>query len=170
MILRWIGAICIVIGSGFIGLAHTYHHKKTVNLLKQVISAVDYMERELKYRHPPVPELFSSAAEHISGTIGELLKHVAIETELRFHQDVRTCFDIVMEKSFHLPDIIVCACQLIGSAIGEFDISGQIENLNNVHSECLTMQDKLTEEQDIRMRSFQTLALCCGAAVAILLI
>jgi hypothetical protein len=54
--------------------------------------------------------------------------------------------------------------------MGKFDIDGQINGLEAVRSLCRRMLDELTSGREVRLRNYQTLGLCAGAALVILFI
>ena len=59
---------------------------------------------------------------------------------------------------------------LLGESLGRFDINGQLKGLESVRSSCRTALDSMTENREVRLRNYQTLGLCAGAALAIILI
>ena len=58
----------------------------------------------------------------------------------------------------------------LGRSLGRFDLEGQLRGIDAVRHETLEALEKLTHDQDERLRSYQTLGLCAGAALAILLL
>ena len=58
----------------------------------------------------------------------------------------------------------------LGRTLGRFDLDGQVQGIEAVRNEILTALEKLVKDQDARLRSYQTLGLCAGAALAILLL
>jgi hypothetical protein len=57
----------------------------------------------------------------------------------------------------------------LGRTLGHFDLDGQIQGIEAVRQEAVASLDKLTKDKEARLRSYQTLGLCAGAALAILL-
>ena len=54
--------------------------------------------------------------------------------------------------------------------IGKFNVNGQIKGFSSVNEACKQHLHRLSEGRDTRLRSYQTLGLCAGAALAILLV
>ena len=54
--------------------------------------------------------------------------------------------------------------------LGKFDMSGQLRGLENARNVCRENLELLMYNKDRRLRSYQTLGLCAGAAVAILFV
>ena len=62
---------------------------------------------------------------------------------------------------------LVCTLQL-GDSLGRFDLSGQIQGLASVQKRAEFELEQLRRNQDVRLRSYQTLGLCAGAALVVL--
>ena len=58
----------------------------------------------------------------------------------------------------------------MGTSLGTFDAEGQIKSLEAVRTEALALKEQQSHNLNERLRSYQTLALCAGAALAILLV
>ena len=58
----------------------------------------------------------------------------------------------------------------LGTTLGRFDLAGQLKGLETVRGECRRELEQMNVNKDVRLRSYQTLGFCAGAAVAILLI
>ena len=58
----------------------------------------------------------------------------------------------------------------MGSSLGRFDLEGQLQGLESVRIYCREQLDELSKDRDVRLRSYQTLGLCAGAALAILFV
>jgi hypothetical protein len=56
------------------------------------------------------------------------------------------------------------------NSVGRFGMEGQLKGLNTVQLECERQLSLLRNNRDSKIRSYQTLGLCTGAALAILLI
>ena len=56
----------------------------------------------------------------------------------------------------------------LGKTLGRFDLEGQLQGLQAVCAACLEARDSLQKDRDTRLRSYRTLGLCAGAALAIL--
>ena len=52
--------------------------------------------------------------------------------------------------------------------MGQFDLSGQLKGFEAVNKDCLRELTDLENNRTQRTRSYQTLGLCAGAALAIL--
>ena len=58
----------------------------------------------------------------------------------------------------------------MGSSLGRFDLDGQLLGLEAVRVYCQEQLSEMSKDRDVRLRSYQTLGLCAGAALAILFV
>ena len=58
----------------------------------------------------------------------------------------------------------------LGKNLGNFDMAGQLQGLEYARTLCRENLEKLMHNKESRLRSYQTLGLCAGAAIAILFV
>ena len=56
----------------------------------------------------------------------------------------------------------------LGTSLGRFDLPGQLKGLEAARISCRRDLEELSRDRDVRLRSYQTLGLCAGCALAIL--
>ncbi len=167
---KWIGAFLIIAGSGFFGFSLCAKHRNEEASLMKLIRALDYMACELQFRLTPLPELCRTAGKESGGQVGRALMGLAEELDMGVDSDVAAALDRVLKRSPELPGQTREKLQLLGSSLGRFDLEGQKAGLDGVRTACRRDLDSLNRNRENRLRSYQTLALCTGAALAILLI
>lgn len=170
MIFKVLGAVLVLAGCGGCGLLIAAHHKREVKSLRQLISLLDYMECELQYRYTPLPDLCRQVAYEATGSARQVFLSFALEMEDQLSPDVEKCMDAALAQCSDLPRHTRSILQLMGRSLGRFDMEGQLLGLENIRSECRRSLETLTKDQASRLRCYQTLGLCAGAAIAILLI
>ena len=170
MIFKWIGAVLIILGSGGFGLSLAANHRREERNLQQMINGLDYMQCELQYHMTPLPQLCRQTAKQLGGTIQTLFIHLAQELEDQISPDVEHCMTAALCKTEDLPKGCRAAAESMAKTMGKFDIDGQINGLEAVRSLCRRMLDELTSGREVRLRNYQTLGLCAGAALVILFI
>ena len=82
----------------------------------------------------------------------------------------KSCCLQALSRVKDMPDSVNSILILLSDTLGRFDLSGQLNGLDYAINQANQLLDKLTFDQDQRLRSYQTLALCAGAALAILLV
>lgn len=170
MTLNWIGAVLVIAGCGMVGFSMAAAHRKEENALRQLIGALDYMECELQYRLTPLPELCRQAGAESQGCVGHVLTNLSQELECQISPDVESCMNAALLPCGELPKRSRQAFQIMGASLGRFDMEGQIKGLEAVRSFCRRELEGLSTNREERLRSYQTLGICAGAALAILFV
>ncbi len=168
MNLKWIGAILIIAACGGFGTGMVISHRRKEAALKQLLTALDYMECQLQYHLTPLPELCRQAALRVSGGVGTVLTALARELDRQISPDVKSCMEAAVCSSPELP--VVGHFRELGNTLGIFDLQGQLKGLEGVCRSCRQELERLGQNREVRLRSYQTLGLCAGAALAILFI
>lgn len=167
---KWIGAILIILGCGGFGFSMAAAHRREEHDLRQLIAALDYMECELQYRMTPLPDLCHAAGQEIGGQTGTVLLRLSEELNHQVSPDVAACMGSALRNTDRLSGHTLENLKLLGSSLGRFDLKGQLSGLETVRGACRQDLARLSQNRENRLRSYQTLGLCAGAALAILLI
>ena len=168
--LKWIGAILILASCGGFGFSLSAAHAREETALLQVIDALEYMRSELQYRMTPLPELCALAGNQNRSAVGQVLLMLARELECKISPDAEQCMLIALDSEGEMPRRAREAFRMLGTTLGRFDAEGQLRGLESVEGFCRQELRKLSENRDIRLRGYQTLGLCAGAALVILFI
>lgn len=170
MELKWIGAALIIAGGGGVGALMAYQVKKECSALEQLLAALGFMACELEYRLTPLPELCRQVAEKYSGCTAGFFRTLAQELEGQVAPNVTSCVRAALTKCQRMPQEFYNLLKELGSTLGIFDLSGQLSGLEAVQASCRRQLEELEQNRGQRLRSYQTLGLCAGAALAILLL
>ena len=170
MILKILGVILVVAGCGGVGFKIAANHRQEEKSLRQLIGILDFMECELQYRLTPLPELCRQTAKEFSAMPGKVFHTLALEMEAQVLPNMERCMAATLEKMLDIPTITRNGLLLLGKSIGRFDLEGQLKGLEAVRQDCRRNLESLCNNRDSRLRSYQTLGLCAGAALAILFI
>ena len=168
--MRWIGAFTIFLCGGYFGFSIVAAHKKEEKTLRQIVSAIDYMRCELSYRLTALPQLLRQASTQVQGICSMVLTELADELENQISPDISCCMESVLQEHRDLPGQSISVFTELGRSLGRFDLQGQLLELDAVETLCKRHLAQLENNRDTRHRSYQTLGLCAGAAIAILLL
>lgn len=168
--MKWLGAAIIITVCGYFGISYANAYRKEERNLRQLISILDYMECELQYRLTTLPNLCRQVASDGKSGIYHFFGMLADELEMQHSTDVSSCMHVTIEKYAHLTNITRKILISLGQTMGRFDLTGQLKALESARRECRTELENLTQNKDIRLRSYQTLGICAGAALVILFI
>ena len=158
----------ILVGCGGIGLSKVASHRNQVNALQQLIRCLEHMSCELAFRMPPLPELCRSASEACTGSVRAVLQQLSLELESQMVPDAAACIHAATAKHPKLPEIADKCLRQLGDTLGRFDLAGQLQGLENVKRLAQLELEQLQQNQEVRLRGYQTLGLCAGTALVIL--
>ena len=170
MALKIIGAILVIAGCGSVGFKITLNYKRDENALEQLVSILDFMHCQLQYRMTPLPSLCRQVATDYANMPGRIFEKLATEMELQSSISISQCMTSVLSGNGTIPPITRNRLIQLGNTMGRFDLEGQLKGLEAVRQECVQNLKEMRTNRDVRLRSYQTLGLCAGAALAILFI
>lgn len=165
--IRMIGAGMIFLGCGGFGFTMAASSRREEERLVRLVAGLEYMVCELSYRQTALPELCRGAAEVCGGQVGTFFLELAKELEQQLAPDVQVCVYEVLERlpvSKELRRLLSEA----GATLGRFDLPGQLRGLEAAVRSAELELRRVRDGAGQRRRSYQTLGLCAGAAVAIL--
>lgn len=169
MNLKWIGAVTILLGCGGVGFRLVANHRQQEKELRDLLSALDLMTCELRYRMTPLPELCLQIARVIRGAVGKVFRELHRELDRQIAPDAGCCMNAVLSDAA-LSGSVRQLLGTLGRTLGRFDLEGQLQGIEAVRMEAVQTLDTLTRNRDSRLRCYQTLGLCAGVALAILLL
>ena len=169
MSIKWIGAILVITACGTIGFGKASAHRREEKLLRKLIEGIQLMVRELQYRMSSLPELCRVVADDSSGEIQAVFQNLSMELERQIAPDAALCMTAALANVGSLPKSVHGHLTRLGACLGRFDLQGQIQALESLCQQCAADLDKLSVGRDARLRGYQTLGLCAGFALAILL-
>ena len=168
--IKILGAVMILMGCGGYGFSLSASHRHEERVLRQLLMALDYMQCELQYHMTPLPDLCAQVGHDSKNQVGKLFAALALELERNITPDVGSCMDAALLCVPDLPKRVIDAFRLLGASLGRFDAQGQIQGMESVRSFCRSELEEMAVNRDSRLRSYQTLGLCAGAALAILFV
>lgn len=170
MNIRLIGAVLIVVSCGGFGFCIAASYRRELAMLRSVVYMTEMMESELSYRMLPLPELCKKVGKRVGGSTGKVLDRVAKELDHQIQPDALSCMHSVLSGMKDLPVSVRRLLVKLGSTLGQYDLSGQLQGLRSVRESCCRMILRMEQNRDNKTRTYQTLGLCAGTALVIVLI
>ena len=167
---KWIGGGLIFVSCAMFGFSISLSHKREEMCFRQLIALLDYMECELQYRLTPLPDLCRQASRQVGGCVGQVFDRLAEELESQISPDVYSCMCAALGNCDELPQRVNDTLLQLGRSFGRFDLQGQVNGLDAARGDCRRILSELAQNRDNRLRSYQTLGLCAGAALVILFV
>ena len=167
---KLIGAMCVILACGGVGFMMATQYVMQIRALADTIAVINYMESEIQYRCTPLPALCRQAAAQVSGRLHLVFAGLADELEAQVAPNVELCMISVLDKLNITCESIREILLRLSYNLGNFDMVGQLKALENARNLCREDLKQLQQGKRERIRSYQTLGLCAGAAIAILLV
>ncbi len=165
------GAALIIICCGWFGYSLSAAHKKEEKYLRQLISAMDYIQCEIQCRLTPLPELCAQVASSCGkGAVQTYFLELSNELRQQISIDAKICVDAALDKVSGLTSQIKECIQELGKCLGAFDLDGQLAALEAARAYCREHLEQHCAGKEEQRRSYQTLGICAGAALVIVLI
>ena len=170
MLMKWIGTLCIISGCGGWGFITVVYHVRKIQFCRQFLSMLDYVECELAYRATALPQLCVQAAERSKGMIRECLLSFSKELEAQIAPNLSICMSYALDRRKGMDDFQRSILMNFAENLGHFDIAGQLKGLAQVKQNVDDILAALLENKENRLKSYQTLGICAGVALAIILV
>lgn len=170
MSIKIIGAVLIIAACGGAGWSIAHEQRREEASLGQLVHALDYMGNELQMHLSPLPILCRTAQNRCEGEMKRVFSALSDALEKQTASNATECMDYVLEKNPRLTVHTQNALKQLGYTLGKFDVIGQQQGLESVKKYCITIMNTLGKDRETRLRSYQTLGLCAGIAIAILFI
>ncbi len=167
MTLRILGAGLLMAGCWGFGWSISANHRAEVRMLRWILGAIQEMEWELRYRLTTVPELCRLAAQATGGAVREIFLELGETLDSCTVSEVSGCMNGLLTRHTLPRRVNVCLKEL-GASLGRFDLESQLLGLQALSHRCRELLGETEENASERMRTYQTLALCAGAALVIL--
>lgn len=170
MMIKLIGALLIVAGCGFFGFYMGWNVNRDASLLRAMVAFLECLSSELSYKMSPLPEALRATAQLQKSKLSLVFVALAEQLEQQISPNVASCMEQVLRQHRHLPSHTAQQLRELGGLLGAYDLQGQQNGLAMAKENCLCILTQLNHDRAQRVRGYQTLGLCAGAALAILLI
>ena len=160
----------IIASCTLVGFMISAAYRREEQELRQLIRALEYMCCELQFHRSALPELCSTIGKEHNGFVGKLFENLTMELESRHEADVQACFATAAAAAGPLSRQLQGAICMLGATLGRFDLDGQLVGLRSVIAYCEQQLAMMSQGREARLRSYQTIGVCTGAALAILFV
>lgn len=167
---KWIGAVLIFASCSGCGFAIAAGKRREEWLLHQMMGILRFMEQELQFRLTPLPELCRMAAGETKGLLQGVFLNLYRELTWQKLPDAGSCMYAALQRSGDIPGKVRRLLVQLGHTLGRFDLPGQLQGIQAVRKRCEDSLSQIRSSRQETLRSYQTLGMCAGAALAIILI
>lgn len=167
---KWIGAILIIAGCSGCGFSMAAGKRREEQLICQLMGILQVMDADLQYRLTPLPELCRMAAGEAKGLLQTVFLNLYRELSWQKQPDAGSCMYAAIQRTGDIPPRVRRLLVQLGHTLGRFDLPGQLQGIQSVRSRCEEALGVIRQNRDERLRCYQTLGICAGAALAIVLV
>ena len=164
------GAILILLGCGGYGFALAKKYKTEEKHLEELLAVVQHMINELQYQLTPLPDLCRQCTKQTTGVLRDVFRNLSRELDWQMMPDAQSCMTAAIKRSQNLSKSLRRLLNQLGNTLGRFDLPGQVCGLQGVKANCEEVLKRYRNGEENRLRNYQTLSLCAGAALVILFI
>ena len=169
MNMKYAGALLVILGCGGFGFSMAAAHRQEERHLRQLRDILQFMYCELQFHLTPLPELCRQAGKQSGGSVARTFTMLARELDMQIEPDAASCMNAAVASSELSPRLRELLHSL-GKTLGCFDLEGQLRGLEDLRNRCTKELEELASGREDRLRSYQTLGLCAGAALVILFV
>ena len=170
MTIKILGAILIIAGCAGVGYSLARNYRREEQAMGELVQCLDWMICEMNYRMPPLAALFRGASDVSKGPISQALGKMAFELEQQLTPNVEACMHAAIAAVPNLPEKPADHLRSLGTSLGQFDLEGQIDRLQAASVLCKQDLQSMGSGRETRLRNYQTLGICAGVALVIILL
>ena len=169
--LRLLGAVLLITGPATAGFLAAGRLARRPRILRELMRALEQMEREIAFRLTPLPQLFEYLAQTYHGPVGKLFSCCAEGLSSLGTTPVAQIWrDALKQAELDLDGRSLRALEELGEVLGQYDEQGLRMALERAGAELAAAAEQAELERDRKGRMDQVLGLTAGAFLAILLI
>ncbi len=170
--MKLVGILIIVLSAGSVGFRIAASLKKRCKLLRQLSTALQVLKNEISFCGTPLPQAFALMAVSVQDTPERVFSSVARQMEQRRWLTPQHAMEQALTEQPELGHDADTADLLIklAAGLGKYDRDSQLQTIEKVGAELESLLQAAEQERSIRSRTYETLGICAGLAVGILLI
>lgn len=170
MSVRWIGAILIFLSCGSVGFIKAAQFRTEERYIRDLIRILDHMTCELEYHLSPLPQICESASKLTFGYLQETFYQLSVALEQQTASNAGNCMNDILQQVNNMPKSLHEQLLVFSRSLGCYDLDGQLQQISAVREDSLFLLKKIRSEGKERTRNYQTLGICAGLGLAILLL
>lgn len=170
MWLRIFGACGIVAACSGFGFQAGADYRRRMKYLQDFLDALDEMMRQLNQSLLPLPELVQKASSLGSGGLYDTMGSFSQALAQQLSSDTASCMYLALERG-GIEDASARRLMMqLGRSLGRFDLPGQLKGLETLHGQAQRALEHMQQEKTGLVRSYRTLGVFGGMALAVLLL
>lgn len=170
--LKLLGSFLVVLAAGSVGFGFAAAVRAQAVQLQRLIAALEYMKSEIAFRLTPLPELFRLLGSAQDEPVGSFFARCASELLHEPGAGIQTVFHHALRQTqkLALPQSARRTLLELSVSLGKFDAQGQINALSLASERLRQQLATLEAGRKERCRSYETIGICAGLALAVILL
>ena len=170
--IRMIGAALVVLSSGTVGFGFARAVKLQCAQLEGLLWALDTMQSEMSARLTPLAQLFSGLSACRQKDVAAFFAEAGRARSAQPYCAVPGCFNrgFQQAKGFRPGDEGVHALYGLSLNLGRFDLESQLAAIERTKESVTAALLALQGQKRARCRSYETIGICAGLALAVMLL
>ena len=166
--IKTIGILLVIFGASGTGFSMAFSVRQTISMVQQLLAAMEVMKNEISFRRTPLPELMRLLEIQSRGAVADFFGRLAEDFSRRQERTVEAIVRKQVAAARTFPPAVRQILLQLGSGLGQYDVEGQHRSIDLAVLRLRTLLDQYRNEQQARIRSYCTLGICGGLAIAIL--
>lgn len=170
--LRVMGAICVVSGAGAVGFGFAAGVRRQARQLTELCTALETMQAEIEYRMTPLPQLLRELAGICTPPLDTLFIRWSDALSNAQGATVSYALSCALRRTrgLALSAESIQALRTLSLQLGRFDTAQQGRAVGLCAQRLRQELLQLEAGKQTRCRSYQTIAICAGLALAVILL
>ena len=170
--MKLIGVVFIVISAGTVGFRLARQLRLRCTMLRQLQSALHVLKNEIAFCATPVPRAFAKMAASLEGALAELFARASGAMDKRCWLTPSSAMEYAMQEvpGFEQGDKVRDILLELAGKLGQYDLDSQIQGIGLAMTQLDEERQAAERERSVKSKTYETLGVCAGLAVAILLL
>lgn len=166
--MKLIGVMFVLVSAWSVGHRFSVAMRSRCECVKEAIDALQILRNELAFMGAPLSEAFRAVASSLRSLWGQVFEDMAVQMENDRWLTPATAAKKALASVADEPIGRIME-DLVGK-LGSYDLEAQLRCIDCAADEASALLSDLVEEKKLRSKTYKTLSICAGAAIAILLI
>ncbi len=168
--IRWVGALLVLIGAGSFGGSRAVQYYRRARQLRELKSAVEMIRCEINYTLLPLPQLYSGVADRLTGATAQFFRELGRLLEVGTPRQRAAQKAMEAVPALLLPnDARMTLLELCGT-LGRYDLDGENRMLSLSGQRIGAALERCEAEKKPMARSCAAVAVSAGIALVILMV
>ena len=170
--IKLLGTAMILLGSGSAGFGFARTVRIQLRQLNALLAALEVMKSEIEYRLTPLPEMFSALGEGTEPVTAEFFRSCAALMQADRELPPPLVLGRAMDQT---PGLRWSArtretVRNLAFSLGKFDLGGQVRAIELAQERLRAELAEAQAGSRARCRSYETIGICAGLALAVILL